>query len=375
MAIDFEAEGLCDGLDGSAREARLRLLEDLSAEGFELDELRSAAGESRLALLPLERVLEGEGRRYTAEQMAELSGQNPELLDQAWRALGVPEPQPGEVAFTEDDLEGARTTARILAAGIPEERFLEMTRVMSQSMAMVAAAVMETFGDALMRPGDTERDLGLRYAETMRELGPTLGPTLVHMLELRLREQIRQAVVGSAELESGHLPGAQPVAVCFADIVGFTSLGEQIPVTELGAIVGRLETLAGAAATPPVRLVKTIGDAAMLVAPDADALLEAALDLIDAADSDQDFPRLRAGLAYGEALNKSGDWYGHPVNLASRVTGVARPSSVLVEKGVKDAVGGGYDFSFAGKRRLKGVDGEVPLFRARPAAPEGGAGS
>ena len=375
MAIDFEAEGLCEGLDGSAREARLRLLDDLSAEGFELDELRTAAGEGRLALLPLERVLEGEGRKYTAEQMAELSGQDPELLDQAWRALGVPDPEPGETAFTEEDLEGARTAARILAAGIPEERFLELTRVMSQSMAMVAAAVMETFGDALMRPGDTERDLGLRYAETMREFGPTLGPSLVHMLGLRLREQIRQAVVGSAELESGRLPGAQPVAVCFADIVGFTSLGEQIPVTELGAIVGRLETLAGNAAAPPVRLVKTIGDAVMLVAPDADALLDAALGLVDAADSDEDFPRLRAGLAYGEALTQGGDWYGHPVNLASRITDVARPSSVLIEKGVKGAVGDGYDFSFAGRRRLKGVDGEVPLFRARQAAPDEGAAS
>jgi adenylate cyclase len=205
----------------------------------------------------------------------------------------------------------------------------------------------------------------------MRELGPTLGPSLVHMLGLRLREQIRQAVVGSAELESGRLPGAQPVAVCFADIVGFTSLGEQIPVAELGSIVGHLEALAGDVAAPPVRLVKTIGDAAMLVAPDSAALLDAALALVEAADSDDGFPRLRAGVACGEALTKGGDWYGHPVNLASRITGVARPSSVLVAKGVRDAVGDGYAFSFAGKRRLKGV-GEVPLFRARAAVSEDG---
>ena len=369
MAIDFEAEGLTDGLQGSARESRLRLLEDLSAQGFTLEELRSAAGEGRLALLPLERVLQSEERRYTAEQMAELSGQDRALLDQAWRALGVPEPAPDEVAFTEEDLEGARTARRILSAGVSEERFLELTRLMSQSMAVVAAAVVEVFGDELMQPGDTERDLGLRYAEAMRELGPTLGPTLVHMLSLRLREQIRQAVVGSAELESGHLPGAQPVAVCFADIVGFTSLGEQIPVSELGSIVGRLETLAADVATPPVRLVKTIGDAAMLVAPEAAALLDAALTLVEAADADGDFPRLRAGAAFGEALTKGGDWYGQPVNLASRITGVARPSSVLVDREVKAAADGRYDFSFAGRRRLKGV-GEVPLFRARRSQPD-----
>jgi hypothetical protein len=64
--IDFEAEGLLEGAEGDrARGARLELLRTLEAEGFKLEELRRATREDRLALLPLERVLEGEGRRYT----------------------------------------------------------------------------------------------------------------------------------------------------------------------------------------------------------------------------------------------------------------------------------------------------------------------
>ena len=75
MAIDFEAEGLLDGLDdGPARDARLELLRTLERERFTLDDLRRAAGEDRLALLPVERVLEAEGPRHTLREVAAGSG-------------------------------------------------------------------------------------------------------------------------------------------------------------------------------------------------------------------------------------------------------------------------------------------------------------
>jgi adenylate cyclase len=115
-----------------------------------------------------------------------------------------------------------------------------------------------------------------------------------------------------------------------------------------------------------VRLVKTIGDAAMLVGPDAHAMLALALDLVDAADAEgEDFPQLRVGMASGAALSRAGDWYGRPVNLASRVTSIARPGSVLATRDVRDAVGDDYRWSPAGARSLKGVDGPVRLYRAR----------
>jgi adenylate cyclase len=73
-------------------------------------------------------------------------------------------------------------------------------------------------------------------------------------------------------------------------------------------------------------------------------------------------------VARGQALNRAGDWYGSPVNLASRVTSVARPGSVLVTADAREGLDDAFDWSFAGRRKLKGVKGEVPLYRARRAA-------
>jgi adenylate cyclase len=120
-----------------------------------------------------------------------------------------------------------------------------------------------------------------------------------------------------------------------------------------------------------VRLVKTLGDAAMLVAPDPGPLLETALDLVDAADAEgESFPQVRFGAALGLALSRAGDWYGRPVNLASRVTAIARPGSVLATREVREAADGeGLRWSSAGARSIRGVDGAVRLFRVRRSAP------
>jgi adenylate cyclase len=110
--------------------------------------------------------------------------------------------------------------------------------------------------------------------------------------------------------------------------------------------------------------VKTIGDAAMLSCRNPAPLVGAALSLLDAVE-EADRPTVRAGVACGPALPRAGDLYGHAVNLASRVTGIARPGSVLCTVEVKDAAPEAFDWSFAGKHRLKGVGDSVPLYRAR----------
>jgi adenylate cyclase len=73
-------------------------------------------------------------------------------------------------------------------------------------------------------------------------------------------------------------------------------------------------------------------------------------------------------------LPQSGDYYGRAVNLASRLTGVARPGSVVLDEAAKDAAGDGFDYSYVGERRLKGLDYRVKIFRARRPG-ERGAGS
>jgi adenylate cyclase len=189
-------------------------------------------------------------------------------------------------------------------------------------------------------------------------------PILVAAYNAHLREAVRRGMIGAAEREAGALAEAQDLCVCFADLVGFTRMGVQVDAQELGGVAGRFAELANEVTTGPVRLIKTIGDAAMFVSPDPMAMVNVALALGEAM-REAEMPSMRAGLALGPTLLRAGDYYGHSVNLASRVTGVARPDSVLCTHEVRDAATDEFDWSFAGKHRLKGVGDAVPLFRAR----------
>ncbi len=100
--------------------------------------------------------------------------------------------------------------------------------------------------------------------------------------------------------------------MAFADLVDFTKLGESVDPGRLGAVAAQLEELTRDVVRRPVRLVKTIGDEVMLESSDTAALLDAALDLLDAADGqDDEFPQIAVGIARGQAISRGGDWFGH----------------------------------------------------------------
>ena len=363
---DFAAEGLLEGVEGEPREARLKLLRELAADGATLDELRRAVAEQRLALVPVERILSGGGERLTAAEVAARAGMEKEFLERQWRALGMALPTDEARIYTERDVEAARRVQALRDGGLPDEGVLEVARLLGMTMSQLAAANRRLIADTYMREGDTEYDAAHRFAAATEEFLPLIGASLSHVLALHLREQIRHDAFGQAELASGRAATTDEVTVCFADMVEFTKLGERLEFDELGRITGRLGELASAAVAPPVRLVKLIGDAAMIVGPEPAPVVESALTLVESADAEGDaFPSLRAGLALGQAVPRGGDWYGRPVNLASRITAIARPGSVLASQEVHDALEDAYDWSFAGSRRLKGIDGSVRLYRCR----------
>jgi len=364
MTIDFEAEGLLDGVEGEAREARRELLERLAGEGVSLEDLREAVEGGRLTLLPVERALAGEPR-YTPREVAEIVGLDLEILQRTSSALGVPYPDPDERSVTEVDLEAAKRVKAFHDAGLPEDGMLQVARTIGMGTARIAEANRELIIRTLMQPGDTERDLALRFAAAAEHMLPLFEPTLIYAQRAHMLEQIRRDVIGTAELARGEVATSE-MAVCFADLVGFTKIGEQVETEELGLIASRLDELATAVAEPPVRVVKLIGDAAMLVSSDAAAMLEAALRMVEAAEAEGDeFPGLRAGIAHGSIHIQGGDYYGRPVNLASRLTAIAKPGSVLVDVATKEAAGEAFDYSFAGEKRLKGFDSRCKLYRAR----------
>ena len=359
--MDFEAIGLLEGLEGEARERRRRLLERLADDGFSEAELVKAVEENRLALLPVERVL---GGTYTAAEVEERTGLPAGTMGRIRRQHGLPAPESEDRVFSDEDVEAAKSMKLFLDAGFADERVDEITRVLGEGMGRLSATIAASFVETFLDAGESEDEVALRFAELAQQLTPAFAPVLVAAFKAHLRDSVQRGVLGLAELEAGDIAGAQELAVCFADLVGFTRLGGQVEVGELSTVAGRLASLSASLTQAPVRLVKTIGDAAMFVSPDPAALVEVALKLVDAFEA-EGLPSLRAGIAFGPALLRAGDYYGNSVNLASRVTGVARPGSVLCTREIRDAASDAFNWSSAGRHKLKGVPGPTPLYRAR----------
>jgi adenylate cyclase len=374
MATDWAAEGLLDGLEGDERDSRVALLELLVGEGASLEEIRRSHAEGELLFLLAGRAI-GLEVRYTWRDVVERSGLDEALVERLVRAQGMTRADDGQPWYTDADLGMLQRTREFLESGVTEEEIAVVGRLLGRGLGQAAEAMRGVAMRMVLEPGLDERELAIRYAHAAGALTPMVEPLLGNMLRLHLSKLVSTELISAEERQTGKVAGSRPVAVAFADLVGFTRLGETVPPDELGAVAARLEHLAVEVVEPPVRFVKTIGDAVMLVAPDSPSMLDGTLTLLDAAEAEGPaFPQLRAGVAAGEALGRAGDWFGHPVNLASRVTNIARPGSVLATEDVQVAAADGYRWSKAGIRPIKGIEAPVALWRARrlePAAEPG----
>jgi adenylate cyclase len=344
------------------REELVRRLRDAGRAESDLIE---AEHDARLATLAVETALGG-GDKHTLTHVARIARLRPEFVRELMQAMGRPSPRPRQRVFTDDDVEVARVFRRFLDAGLPRHELLEVGRVLSQGMANTAEAVRRVVGNAMLRPGDSEYTLALRYAEAADQLAPLVPSLLDSQFRAHLRSGIRGQLITEAEREAGRLAGAREVAVAFADLVNYTRVGERLAPEDVGRIAGRLSQLSAAAASAEVQLVKMIGDAAMFVSPTAPPVVQTGISLIQHIhDEGAAFPDVRVGLAPGPATPRGGDWFGRPVNLANRVTDVAKPGTLLATESIHDQAP---DLAWKRRRsrRLKGVDGRVRLFSIEP---------
>ena len=126
---------------------------------------------------------------------------------------------------------------------------------------------------------------------------------------------------------------ARTEVVGFVDMVGYTRMTRQVDESELSSILDAFETLATEViAEHHGRVVKMIGDEVLFVADSAADAAEIALTLTERTSADDALPDVRAGMASGRILSRFGDVYGSVVNLASRLTSIARPGTILVDK-------------------------------------------
>jgi adenylate cyclase len=365
---DVEALGLLDDLQGRARQERAELIGWLLARGFDVDQIRS---EFSPMLLPAHRVMGDDGTLVSPREISESSGVSLELLQRLHRAAGlVRADDPDARLQSRADAESVLPAARLVDLGLDPQQVVLIVRLLMDGLTGAAVAMRQAALHAALHPGATELELAQAIEVLAHDAQPALGPMVDPLLRLALRHSVETEAINAVERTTGTLPGAREVAVAFADLVGFTQLGEQMPPEDLGLVAFRLADLAHEVVASPVQFVKTIGDAVMLVGSEPLTLLRTVLDLVDAAAAD-DFPRLRVGLAFGDAVNRAGDWYGSPVNLASRVTGAAPAGTLRVTEAVRKAIGDPADIEWSAPeaRHLKGIRDEVLLYGARRRPP------
>ena len=365
-AAGQDIDDLLEGLEGTARTERAELVEWLLEQGITADEIRTA---NPPLLLATRHLVGDDGTYVSTREISETHGIDLALLQRVQRAIGlVRVDDPDAVVHMRADGEAAAFTQRFVALGMDPDQLVLVVQVLAEGLSRAAEVMRYTALSAIMRPGATELEIAKASKTLVSQIAPMLGPMIQNMLFMQLRHAMETEAVNAAERAAGKpLPGARQITVAFADLVGFTRIGEVVSAEELGHLANRLGHLARDMTVPPVRLIKTIGDAVMFVCPDPRPMLDVVLKLVDAVDTDNDFPRLRAGVASGMAVSRAGDWFGSPVNVANRVTAVARPGTVLAADSVWEALGENGEFhgSFVGARRLKGIKNEVRLFRIR----------
>lgn len=283
----------------------------------------------------LEEIVLGASPTYTRADLIRLSGVPDELARALWRALGFPDTG-GAAAFTQADLEALRTVHDLITRGLLDtDTAIVLARSLGQSTARLADWQAEAVGRLLVEQEQLEgRDLSedpevlaqiaARTADLVEPMEQLLDYTwrrqLAAVLERRLA---RTEVIGE--------PSPQGT-VGFADLVGFTRLSRQLEDADLAALVERFESVsADVVAATGAGLVKTVGDEILFVADDPRVAARTALGLHEAHSLDPDVPEMRIGLASGPVLRRMGDVFGSTVNLASRLTALARPGTTLVD--------------------------------------------
>jgi adenylate cyclase len=293
--------------------------------------------------------------RYTGAQVAEMTGLDPELVTRLWIALGFPLAEDDEAIYTDEDVEALRYAGDLISSGSVEPDLLvQLTRTMASSVARIADAQLEVAVERARRFGSDEPVL---IDQTVVDKTPWL---LGYIWRRHAAASFARSVESAGAEE-------QSLAVGFADLVGFTAMSQELSESALAEVVTRFEALAHETVVRRGgRVVKMIGDEVMFAVGDTRAGVEVALSLVEAYSDDEMLQDVRVGLSAGGVLQLQGDLYGPPVNLASRIVGIARPRSVVVSEAVFDALGDdpAYEWRSLRPRTFKGI-GRVPIWRVR----------
>lgn len=302
--------------------------------------------------------------------MAARAGIDYELARRIWRSLGLPNVPADEVYFDDADADALEAVTRIAARGIPMSDVVRVTRAYGRALSVVADAEARVFARNVVQPLlENGREAG-DVEERVAPLVQWLLAVSARLLDHAHRRHLRIAIDGLTITEDERV--AEDAAVGFIDMSGFSRASDRLDPDELADLVERFESLAiERAADAGVRVVKVIGDAVMLVSPRARQLVDAIRQTILDAERDDALLSVRAGADFGRVTPITGDYFGRPVNVASRITGFARPGALVgSEELLHELDDDQVEVSRIGSRKLKGV-GSVRLYKFHPVSADG----
>jgi adenylate cyclase len=281
----------------------------------------------------LERAILGESPGLNAFQVSELAGVSVDQARRLWRALGFPE-HAGETAFTQADADALTTVTDVLSSrALDFDTVVNLTRGVGQTMARLADWEVGTLVGRIeeIEAGDDAQ--GSRRAAALLLVDRVNEPferLLIYAWRRHLAAATARMEALGANEEDLH---TVEVTVGFADIVAFTALSNRLDDDGIGDLVEVFESrCADIVAAHGGRVIKSIGDSVLFVHEDALEAVATAEEIIDAVGRDKRLPDVRLGLATGSVVMRMGDVFGRPVNLAARLTAVARRNRVIVDE-------------------------------------------
>jgi adenylate cyclase len=372
------AMGLVPGYAGRwtpAAVAYVRVVARLRARGHTLAEIRRASEAGQLAVGPIEDLLGSSEGRHTLREVSRTTGLEVGLIRRIVAAMGSAASDPAPELLSDEDLEMLRYVAAMLEAGLPSVAFLQLARVYGHALAQIAEAEVRLIHlyvhEPLMRDGMSNVEIAEEMEGLARELIPFVVPLLRYTHDRQLGHFVEQDVIGHMEselVERASEQGRVRLAIVFADLAGYARLTVERGDEEALAAVERFVEEVQRTLPADARVVKTLGDEAMVVGPDAGALVRWAVGLAALTRAGDPAPRI--GMHYGDALYRDGDYYGREINQAARVVARAGGGEVLVTRPVVDVAGGDDSVRFEriGEVRLKGFSEPTELFIAAPAS-------
>jgi hypothetical protein len=353
--------------DPAAEDAdtRLELLEFLDSEGCTVEEMQVAHARGRLFALAGDRRIRPVVGLLTLREAGARLEADPLHLQRVWRTLGLSSADTDTPLLTEADVEALQTYLEVRAF-LGEETALGVARVIGSSLARISEAE-----SSAMRLGMQAIDVAVSGSEveTAKAFAAVtrLVPRIGRMLDTVHRQHLEATRVHFEGIDIGDR-AAFRCGVGFADLSGFTHLSHHLGLAELSQVLTVFEEQA----TETVqarggRIVKFLGDAVMWVNAVPDDLARVAYDLVNHPRAAMEGIDVRAGIAYGLVLAQDGDYFGTPVNLASRLVAKAEPGEVLTAGELVEVLSTGWSAVPGEEATLRGFHDAVPVYALAPA--------